>query len=56
MGYHWPSIIQLVEYGLVAVLSVVQVILSIVAITVGWWPAIGAIVHGLATLGYTVTL
>ncbi|CAK9787254.1 hypothetical protein CC85DRAFT_285117 [Cutaneotrichosporon oleaginosum] len=56
MAYSWPSIVQLVVFGLVALLSVIQAILGIVVIVAGYWPGIGGLLYALITLGYCILI
>lgn len=54
-SYYWPSIVQLVLFALVALLSGIQAIYGIVwLVRWGYWAGIGAIIHGILTLGYSV--
>ncbi|BEJ14318.1 hypothetical protein CspHIS471_0400850 [Cutaneotrichosporon sp. HIS471] len=54
MSYYWPSIVQLVTFGLVAIIAVIQSIFGIILIVGGWWAGIGAIIHGIITIGYCI--
>ncbi|BEI83575.1 hypothetical protein CcaverHIS002_0401790 [Cutaneotrichosporon cavernicola] len=54
MSYYWPSILQLVTFSLVAIISLVQSIFGIILIIGGYWGGIGAIIHGIITIGYCI--
>ncbi|GMK58834.1 hypothetical protein CspeluHIS016_0602760 [Cutaneotrichosporon spelunceum] len=56
MSYYYPTIIQLVVFALVAVLSIIQGILAVVALVIGYWPSIGALIHGLIVLTYCLII